>query len=125
MLNTFVTRPSELLHITVETDAGERETIVGTAPHPFYVERVGGFVPASDLQLGDRLSLPEGRSASVLLIRHERAAAGSPFTTFNFEVADHHTYFVGNADVWVHNRGARRVNLPRRSLAKPMTRHAR
>ena len=54
--NTFVTRPSELLHIMVETDVGERETIVGTAPHPFYVERVRAFVPASDLQLGDRLS---------------------------------------------------------------------
>lgn len=106
VLQTFVTHPSELLHITVETDSGERETIVGTGPHPFYVERARAFVPASDLQPGDRLSLPEGRSASVLSIRHERAAAGSTFTTYNFEVADHHTYFVGKQGVWVHNKGA-------------------
>ena len=106
VLHTFVTYPTELLHITVESDSGERETIVGTGPHPFYVERARAFVPASDLQPGDRLSLPEGRSASVLSIRHEHAAAGSTFTTYNFEVANHHTYFVGKAGVWVHNSGA-------------------
>ena len=123
VLNTFVTRPSELLHITVETDAGERETIVGTAPHPFYVERVGGFVPASDLQLGDRLSLPEGRWASVLSIRHERAPTGSPCTTYNFEVAEHHTYFVGKSGVWVHNTGATPCQLTAARFEHALVKH--
>ncbi len=31
---------------------------------------------------------------------------GKTFTTYNFEVEDFHTYFVGESGVWVHNAGA-------------------
>ncbi|MEZ6212113.1 MAG: hypothetical protein R3B46_12825 [Phycisphaerales bacterium] len=30
---------------------------------------------------------------------------GSAYTTYNIEVADYHTYFVGETGVWVHNAG--------------------
>jgi hypothetical protein len=61
------------------------------------------FVYASDLRVADRLALPEGRTAVVTAIRVEHAAHGESFTTYNFAVADTHTYFVGRQGVWVHN----------------------
>jgi hypothetical protein len=36
----------------------------------------------------------------------QHAAPGTTFTTYTFEVADFHTYFVGGDGVWVHNTGA-------------------
>jgi hypothetical protein len=36
-------------------------------------------------------------------IGQQFAAAGTTFTTYNFEVQDFHTYFVGDDGVWVHN----------------------
>jgi len=38
-------------------------------------------------------------------VRIERTAPGKSFTTYNFAVADTHTYFVGKHGVWVHNLG--------------------
>ena len=67
--------------------------VVTTAPHPFYV--VGkGFVAASELTAGDDLSLADGSVADVIGLTIQLAASGESFTTYNFEVADFHTYFV-------------------------------
>ena len=38
-------------------------------------------------------------------VTEETASEGNPFTTYNFEVADFHTYFAGTGGVWVHNAG--------------------
>ena len=102
---TFVTRPTELLHLTVRTDGGVEETLSTTGPHPFYAIGRAAFVAAEDLAEGDLLSLPGGRTAVVAAVRRERAA-GAAFTTYNFSVADCRTYFVGGCGAWVHNVGA-------------------
>jgi hypothetical protein len=57
---------------------------------------------SSALQEGDRLRLSDDSIATVGKIRRIGASNGS-LTTYNFTVADHHTYFVGKAGVWVHN----------------------
>ncbi len=105
VIETFVTHPTQLLHLTVEIDGGTTETLVGTPNHPFYSFRHGGFVEAGELAVGDTLSLSDGKSATVTAVRDETALPGQTFTTYNFAVAEHHTYFVGESGIWVHNTG--------------------
>jgi hypothetical protein len=81
------------------------ETLGVTAPHPFWVcnREQPGFVAAADLKSGDELLTANGRSAVVTANETEHAAKGASFHTYNFEVEDFHTYFVGGLGVWVHN----------------------
>lgn len=62
-------------------------------------------MPARELEAGNVLVLADGREAVLLANTPEDAPPGGLFTTFNFEVADYHTYFVGEEGVWVHNSG--------------------
>ncbi len=105
VLETFVTHPTQLRHLTVRTVDGTPETLSGTPNHPFYSIRHGGFVEAGELQIGDELSLADSRTAHVTAIRDESALPGQTFTTYNFAVEEHHTYFVGRTGIWVHNTG--------------------
>lgn len=83
-------------HVDVEG----QDTLKCTAEHPFYV--VGkGFVPAKDLQVGDNCLLANGKEAIINRLEVEHLS--EPETTYNFEVADFHTYFVGKQGVLVHN----------------------
>lgn len=90
---------------TVLDVTGAGETIATTGNHPFYVlsRPQPGFVVADELEPGDRLSLADGGTAVVEAIRQESAAPGTRFRTYNLEVAEYHTYFVGQHAVWVHN----------------------
>ena len=73
------------------------ETIETTREHPFYV--VGrGFVKAGELGIGSSIVTRAGPSVQVVSVE-----AGDAQTVYNFEVADFHTYFVGQGEVWVHN----------------------
>jgi len=99
-------RPSSLgyaqavLHVT-----GAGETITTTGNHPFYVlsRPQPGFIAADALEPGDRLSLADGGTAVIEAIRRASASPGTRFRTYNLEVAEYHTYFVGQHAVWVHN----------------------
>jgi hypothetical protein len=86
--------------------AGEAE-LVATGEHPFYEIGREAFVEAKALRPGDRLSLAGGATAEVVSVEIEEAEEGRPFTTYNFEVEDFHTYFVGDEGVWVHNVAGR------------------
>ena len=77
--------------------------VIGTtAEHPFNAQG-RGWVDAGDLEVGDWLLTATGRWLMV----EEVHDTGEVQTVYNFEVADHHTYFVGTPDwpalVWVHN----------------------
>ena len=54
-----------------------------------------------ELRAGDRLQLVNGEYAVVEQVQHE--ILESPVTVYNFEVADFHTYYVGDASILVHN----------------------
>ena len=74
------------------------ETIETTSEHPFYV--VGrGFVKAGELGIGTSIVTRAGPSVALRV-----ATAGKAQTVYNFEVADYHTYFVGQSALWVHNQ---------------------
>lgn len=109
VVQTFVTHPKSLLRLTVAAAADDSapETITCTPQHPFYVAELDRFVPAAELEIGDRLLLAAGPTAPITDIQVQRGppAGGGVFTTYNFEVADWHTYFVGASQILVHNRG--------------------
>ncbi|MCB1245497.1 MAG: EndoU domain-containing protein [Verrucomicrobiae bacterium] len=105
---TFTTHPEELFTLGYDTDGdgAADEEVTGTGEHPFWVEDLGHFLPMRGLRQGMRLSLArEGGTSIVTGIVSKRRPPGERFTTYNFEVEDFHTYFVGESGVWVHNTG--------------------
>ena len=101
VLQTFITHPSALYHVDYSS-GGE---LVCTGVHPFYVVNRREFVPAEELVVGDELSLADGTWTFVTGLTIDQAPAGRTYTTYNVEVQDYHTYFVGAEGVWVHNLG--------------------
>ena len=84
------------------------QDITCTAEHPFYVADIDEFVPAKDLKAGQHVLLSDGSCAVIDGILVEELNA--PETTYNFEVADYHTYFVSDDKVLVHNTCANVVD---------------
>ncbi|MDG6094522.1 HINT domain-containing protein, partial [Acetobacter sp. AN02] len=79
-------------------DAGRHEVLGATPGHPFYVEG-HGWTDAGKLHAGDRV---ESGTGGTLRVRSLTARAGVS-DTYNFEVEQTHTYFVGKLRAWVHN----------------------
>ena len=96
VVQTFRNETEEWVHITVD---GEKITC--TPNHPFY-SLVKGWTSAIDLRAGDILVMLNGEYVVVEQVQHELLE--SPETTYNFEVEDYHTYYVGEKSVLVHNR---------------------
>jgi hypothetical protein len=95
VVRLFRGETSEWYRVKVD---GER--IACTAEHPFFV--VGkGFVPAKCLEAGDNCLLASGKYGIISAVEAERL--DTPEATYNFEVADYHTYYVGEQGVCVHN----------------------
>jgi len=101
----------DVLHVRYVDAAGRSETLGVTPEHPFMLQGQR-WVHAGDLQPGDKIMrLNDGfltvKSVKKYSVRHH---------TFNFEVADVHTYFVGTMGAWVHNAGpcdiTKAINLP-------------
>ena len=87
------------------------EEITCTPMHPFY-SPVKGWTSAVDLRAGDILVMLNGEYVVVEQVQHELLE--SPETTYNFEVEDYHTYYVGDISVLVHNacKAAKKAGLP-------------
>jgi Pretoxin HINT domain len=102
-------RFSEILHLHV---AGQ--VIRTTGEHPFYARLAatrrlrsealeGQWTKVDDLQAGDAILTEAGEWKQVEEVYH----TGEWETVYNLRVADHHTYFVGEANwgwcAWAHN----------------------
>ena len=94
------------------------EEIVCTGGHPFYVlnaeedrkvvryegvksDKNGRWIEAKELKKDDKLLLSDESYGIIISVKIEELV--SPETTYNFEVADFHTYYVGESEVLVHN----------------------
>ena len=94
------------------------EEIVCTGGHPFYIlnadnnrnilefegvkaSGTGKWICARDLKKSDKVLLSDGTCAIIESIEVETLS--TPETTYNFEVADYHTYYVSDSKVLVHN----------------------
>ena len=96
VVQTFRNETAEWIHVTVKG-----ETLTCTPEHPFNVPKKG-WTSAVDLRAGDILVMLNGEYVVVEQVQHELLE--SPETTYNFEVEDYHTYYVGNTEVLVHNQ---------------------
>ena len=103
---------TEILHL--HTTAGDVDT---TTNHPFYVLS-RGWVAAGDLKEGDEVYLIDGSTAFVTGAELERFT--EPVTVYNLEVADLHTYFVGDTSILVHNQYDENGNPLSRKQQKQM-----
>ena len=95
VVQTFRNETEEWVHVKVNG-----EEITCTPMHPFY-SPVKGWTSAIDLRAGDVLVMLNGEYVVVEQVQHELLE--SPETTYNFEVEDYHTYYVGEKSVLVHN----------------------
>ena len=94
------------------------EEIICTGGHPFYVlnaeedrkvvefegvkaSGTGTWICAKELKVSDQVLLLDGSCAIIKEIQVEKLS--EPETTYNFEVADYHTYYVSDSKVLVHN----------------------
>lgn len=90
------------------------EVIASTPTHPYYVEG-SGYIEAQYLRAGDKLLSVNGQKVVVEWVQHELLE--SPITVYNFEVQEHHNYFVGDsAGVLVHNACGGKVKYTNNDL---------
>ena len=78
------------------------EEIVCTGGHPFYSTKYDKFIAAKDLETDDKLLFSNGEYGIINRIEVELLV--EPQTTYNFEVEDYHTYYVGENEVLTHNK---------------------
>ncbi|GAA4800316.1 hypothetical protein GCM10023307_28410 [Lysobacter hankyongensis] len=98
VLQVFIREDMEAVRVFVEHSDGAREAISCTTEHPFHV--VGkGWCGANSLESGDQLELLNGEKSTVVGVE----SVDGQHAVYNFEVADDHTYFVGERGIWVHN----------------------
>ncbi|TGL25286.1 hypothetical protein EHQ47_04965, partial [Leptospira bourretii] len=106
VVNTFI-RQTDAIYSVSFADGTTLET---TWNHPFRVKKQGhvlekfsiettDWVQAKDLHPGDVALGADGRELTITDITIEEREE----TVYNFEVEEYHTYFVGEAGVWVHN----------------------
>ena len=76
------------------------EEVVSTPGHKYYLPESKKWVSAKDLVVGDTILLSSGNKSKIEAVRaiHYKEVR----TTYNFEVEDFHTYYVGTG-VLVHN----------------------
>ena len=76
--------------------------MICTGGHPFYVKEFDKFIRAEELKIGFTLLLSDGTSVTIEAI--EKECLSVPETTYNFEVADFHTYYVAESKILTHNK---------------------
>ena len=96
VVQLFRNETIEWVHLTIDG-----EEIICTPEHPFY-SPVKGWTIACELHAGDILVTVNGKYVVLEKVQHELLER--PETTYNFEVADYHTYYVGKQSVLVHNK---------------------
>jgi len=85
--------------VTLEDAAGEQELYEVTDNHPFYIDG-RGWVDVDHLEPGMQVPSSKGGLLTIITIEVRNS---SP-VTYNIEVDEFHTYFVGGFGAWVHNQ---------------------
>ncbi len=101
IVQVFVNETNELVHLVIDS-----EDIYATPGHKFYVEGKG-WTSAIELEPGDNIPQQDGDFAIVYNAFLEQRQ--NPITIYNFEVAEFHTYYVGEVSILVHNRNCQTV----------------
>ena len=99
VVQTYARMSRSLVQLTISNGAGDDETFWLTPNHLVHSQprgwiEAGALDPATDALVDD--------SGARLPVRAVAAIAEAA-PVFNLEVEDFHTYFVGDARIWVHN----------------------
>jgi len=94
----YVEHDRGIYHIRLRKSDGDIINIEATDDHPFYVVD-HGWKTTVELQIGDNIETKEVGSVVVVSVEDEHRED----TTYNFEIADFHTYYVTEFGVLVHN----------------------
>ncbi|HEY0706183.1 MAG TPA: polymorphic toxin-type HINT domain-containing protein [Polyangia bacterium] len=103
VVRTFVSRARSLIHLTMADADGRQLELQTTREHPFFTEGRGWSSAAALMPGQDRLIDRRGRAVELT----SAESRDEQVPVYNLEVADHHTYFVGESGIWVHNTSAR------------------
>lgn len=122
-----------LVKVTIDTDGDqgdETASVTATDGHPFWVEALGAWIEATDLQTGEWLRTSTGTYIQITAVERWTATASA---VHNLTVSDLHTYYVlaGATPVLVHNCGGSSLDideelarLPEYPGSGPTTGHA-
>ena len=94
----FVEPERGIFEIKLVDKAGFEQKIQATDDHPFYVVNIG-WRTTLELQAGDEIETDRKGSMKVVSVTDEQRFD----LTYNFTVADFHTYYVTKKNVLVHN----------------------
>ena len=121
VLHLFRNTTNEWCTVSVRGNDGKLHEIISTPGHKYFVpenkvrkdsralehasyaDLSEKWVSACDLKHGDKVLLSDGTLCEVERVSCEKLS--EPETTYNFEVAEFHTYYVSDACVLVHNAG--------------------
>jgi RHS repeat-associated protein len=96
--HTYERAAKRVLALELDDESGTAEQLVVTAEHPF--RRPGqGWVAAGELSPGEQVLSIRGRWLRVGSLTWVRGR----HTVYNLEVAEDHSYAVGQLGAWVHN----------------------
>jgi hypothetical protein len=103
---------AQVMRLTVRDEAGRIETVVVTPNHPYLradgtvdilravsLDPGGLWTAAGYLKAGDKLDSVNGQLVEVVRVEVDSTTT----TVYNLEVAEDHTYAVGELQAWVHN----------------------
>ena len=97
----------QIFDVKLSTPDGRTEVIGASIEHPFHVRNLG-WVAASKLAPGEIVDQLDGEGEHVVSVEREKSRQD----TYNFEVAEVHSYFVGQNHAWVHNQSYVNWNVP-------------
>lgn len=100
VVKLFKNKTKKLVHLLFEFEDGRTEKLVCTEGHPFYVKN-HGWVKSNDLLENDLILMYNNDVAN--LVKKDIYEFEQEETTYNFEVEDYHTYYVGENSILVHN----------------------
>ena len=104
VLETYRNQATEIWEIAYDHDRDAQTPamiIASTGEHPFWEVDSSAFLPAEELRPGNTLRLLDGNTVNIEGVT--KRPSDRITATYNFAVADHHTYFAGEGGVWVHN----------------------
>ena len=103
---TYCLHEDTLITLSLEDPSTHVDSVIVCTPdHAMYIQGQG-WIEAGDLTAGEQIVTRTGAPLTITNLQWQRDETGKhPFTVYNLEVANDHTYFAGNFDggLWVHN----------------------
>jgi RHS repeat-associated protein len=98
VVELFARTAPGLMHIGLLGAAGDKEILSVTAEHQMFLKAIG-WSEARKARIGDKLIARDGSDLTIESVERDE----KPVLVHNFEVAQDHSYLVGEKGAWAHN----------------------